>query len=98
MPETDPRYLAMTDASIMIEFEAYLCVAGEKLKTCPVCKLETFQRKCPVCNKGELTGDALVDALFDKIENGEEVDMNLLRPQQKNAVEEFEPVVPGARP
>jgi hypothetical protein len=87
----------MTDESIAVEFEAYLCVGGEKMKTCPICKLETFQRKCPICRKGELTGDALIDSVFEDIENGKEVDMNVLRKSQKELAEEFEPVIPGAR-
>ena len=80
----------------MIEFEAYQCVAGEKLKVCPTCKLETYQRRCPVCNKGELTGDQLVDDVFERIANGEKIDMEILRRPVKNA-EEFEPLTPGAR-
>jgi len=84
----------MTDESIQIEYEAYLCVAGEKLKVCPTCKLETYQRRCPVCNKGELTGDQVIDDIFEKLQNGEKVDMNRLRGP---ITDEFEPVVPGER-
>jgi predicted RNA-binding protein with PUA domain len=87
----------MTEESIMVEFEAYLCVGGEKLKVCPVCELETYQRKCPVCKEGDLTGDQVVDTVFADLESGKEVDLNELRKPTPKEDEEYEPVIPGAR-
>jgi len=101
MAPTDPRFHAMTDEEIIVEYEAYLHFKGETLKTCPRCKVATYRSKCPFCPDMSLTGDALADDLFARLEAGEDVDLNLLDAGKRATSaakfvtitpEEFEPI------
>lgn len=91
---TDPRYLAMTDEDLALEFEAHLAFEGEPLKTCPQCGVETHRPQCPTCKTpdGEamsLTGDSVMDEAFTKIKQGENIDL------EKIIRGGFVPVAPG---
>lgn len=94
MPPTDPRFLAMTDEDLIVEFEAILAARGEKLKECP-CSMQTHAKTCPVCGC-KLSGDPIADSLRQQMEEGKDVDLNQLDPRIK--AEEFEPVRPGEMP
>lgn len=102
LASTDPRYLAMTDEDILLEYEAHLAFNGEILKTCPRCALETHRKKCPECGI-TLTGDQVMDDALARVEAGEEVDLDaLLRPGSESRhlppSEEWEPIPPGEMP
>jgi hypothetical protein len=93
MPPTDPRFLAMTDDDIVVEYEALLAARGEKLKECP-CGMLTHDRVCPFCSC-PITGDPVADDLRRRAEAGEDVDLNLLDPRNRDT---FEPIDPGELP
>jgi DNA repair exonuclease SbcCD ATPase subunit len=88
----------MTDDDLIIEFEAIMAFAGEKLKICP-CGMETHAETCPVCGC-KLSGDTLADAIRQKVEAGEDVDLDQLDPRlaKKPGADTFIPVLPGELP
>lgn len=90
---TDPRYLAMTDEEIGLEYEMHLCASGEVRKTCHKCGLETFRKSCPRCNdSSSLTGDPVIDSIAERIAAGEVVDLETeLRKPLSDA---FVPITP----
>lgn len=65
----------MTDEGIALEYETYLAAQGKTLKECYKCSCHTHQTHCPVCGI-ELTGDATIDEVFERIERGEDIDLN----------------------
>lgn len=80
----------MTDEGIIIEYETFLAHEGKSLKECFSCGCNTHRESCPVCGI-EITGDAQVDEIFDRIEKGEDVNLDeLLRG------EHWEPVQKGS--
>lgn len=93
MPPTDPRFTSMPIEDQIVEFEAILAHQGETIKECP-CGMVTHSKVCPDCGT-KLTGDTLADEVRRKVENGEDVDLNLLAGIQND---EFAPVEPGERP
>lgn len=93
MPPTDPRYLAMTDEDLVVEFEAILAARGEKLKECP-CGMATHGKTCPVCGCA-LSGDPVADDLRRRAEAGEEIDLSILDPK---IADTFVPIAPGDAP
>jgi hypothetical protein len=69
----------MTDFDILIEYEAQLANAGEPIKTCPKCGIETHRVQCPDCKNPDgtnisLSGDSEMDDLQTRIEAGEEIE------------------------
>lgn len=83
LPPTDPRFLAMTDWDIAIEYEAHLAASGEPLKTCPRCGEQTHRAHCSSCKLPDgqplqLTGDSAMDDAISRIEAGEDVDLDQL--------------------
>jgi len=87
LPPTDPRYLNITDAEILLEYEMVLASEGKSLKECFNCSTTTHREQCPTCGV-EISGDAEVDAVFEKVEKGEEVDLDaLLRGAQWQTVQ-----------
>jgi len=94
MPPTDPRYLAMTDDELIVEFEAIIASRGNKLKTCP-CGMVTHATVCPTCG-AKLTGDAVLDDVMKRAEAGESVDLSVLDPKLER--DKFVPIRPGEAP
>lgn len=79
----------MTDEDIVVEYEMFLASEGKSLKECYSCGCTTHRESCPVCGI-EITGDAQVDEVFDRLEKGEELNLDeLLRGDQ------WEPVKGG---
>ena len=85
---------------MILEYEAALCDEGKMLSTCPLCGIKTFRESCPNCggsNPVSLTGDALADDLFARLERGEDVDMEELRGDKREQQEDtFETLTPGS--
>lgn len=75
LPPEDVRYLKMTDEGIALEYEMFLAAEGKSLKECFNCECTTHRDKCPMCGT-EISGDAKVDELFDRLEKGEELDLD----------------------
>lgn len=67
----------MTEDDIALEYEMYLATEGKNLKTCFKCEATTHRDECPLCNS-TISGDKLVDEIFDKIDAGEDVDLDKL--------------------
>ena len=77
LPPTDPRFLAMTDEEIMLEYEMEMIEQGEKLKTCPKCEIDTHRPQCPECGM-TITGDQLADEIMERMEAGEDLDLTAI--------------------
>jgi len=67
----------MSDDDIALEYEMTLAAEGKTLKECFNCGCTTHRDSCPMCEH-EISGDAEVDAVFDRIEKGEEVNLDEL--------------------
>ena len=65
----------MTDEDIALEYEMLLASEGKSLKECFNCNCTTHRDSCPICST-ELSGDAKVDEIFDRIEKGEQIDLD----------------------
>lgn len=74
LPPTDPRYLNMTDEDIALEYEMMLAADGKTLKECFNCNCTTHRDTCPMCGV-EISGDAEVDAIFDRMDRGETINL-----------------------
>jgi len=61
----------------MLEYEMEMIEQGEKLKTCPKCQLDTHRQQCPECGM-MITGDQLADEIMERMEAGEELDLNAI--------------------
>lgn len=75
LPPEDPRYLNMTDEGIALEYEMFLATEGKSLKECFKCNCTTHRDSCPICET-EITGDAKVDEAFERIDKGEDVNLD----------------------
>lgn len=80
LPPHDPRYTAMTDEEISLEYELHLAADGKRLHECTNCGMETHRDECPCCT-ATVSGDKVIDDVFSKIAAGEHVD-----PQQLDAL------------
>lgn len=67
----------MTDEGIALEYEMMLAAEGKNLKECFNCGCTTLREQCPMCGT-EISGDAKLDSIFDRIEKGEDVNMEAL--------------------
>lgn len=67
----------MTDEEIALEYEMHLAAEGKTLKECFKCGCNTHRDQCPMCDI-EISGDAEVDSVFERIEAGEEVNLDEL--------------------
>jgi len=67
----------MTDEEIMLEYEMEMIEQGEKKKTCPKCQIDTHRQQCPECGM-MITGDQLADEIMERMEAGEELDLNAI--------------------
>lgn len=82
----------MSDAEILMEYEACLAFDGELLKECPECGRETHRKNCPDCTDSDgeplpISGDTGFDKALKRLESGEEIeDFDAF------LKEEFEPV------
>ncbi len=88
----------MTREDILVEFEAHWAARGEKVKTCPYCQVQTYQKMCPQCDIS-LSGNEKVDDLQARFESGETPDiesfLGIERQEQKPDDDEFETLNPG---
>lgn len=83
----------MTDEGIAIEYETFLASEGKPLKECFKCGFTTHRDGCPVCDI-EISGDAEVDDVFERLEAGEDINLNEVFKKQ-NIPDEWEPVITG---
>jgi len=67
----------MTDEGIALEYETFLAAEGKSLKECFKCGCSTHRETCPICDV-EISGDAQVDEVFDRIEKGETISLDEL--------------------
>lgn len=65
----------MTEEGIALEYEMFLASEGKSLKECFNCQCTTHREQCPLCGK-EITGDALADEIFSRIEAGETINLD----------------------
>lgn len=75
LPPTDPRFLNLTEEELLLEYEIWLADRGKTLKTCHTCGYQTHRDFCPDCDKAR-SGDAVEDDILERIEAGEEVDLD----------------------
>lgn len=65
----------------------HLASEGKSLKTCFKCGYQTHRDQCPECGI-EISGDQTIDQIFERIEAGEDVDL-----EQELKGDQWEPVV-----
>lgn len=75
LPVNDPRFTGITAEEIALEYEISLALEGAKLKTCFKCGTTSHRTQCPGCGI-EISGDALMDDIQQRLEAGENVDLD----------------------
>lgn len=87
LPPLDVRFTSMTTEEIAVEYEMFLAAKGDALKTCFTCGQTTHRSQCPGCGL-ELTGDKAVDDVINRMERGEDFDLDAaLRGEQWEPVQ-----------